>query len=201
MEVFEYVKGLSPGALYLFLAFSAWLENIFPPIPGDTITALGAFFVASGRLSFLGVFLASTIGSTVGFFTLFLLGKHLGREFFIRKDLRYFPKELIFRAEERYKRHGYLVVALNRFLPGVRSVISVAGGIVGLKSSYVIVLSLISASCWNLIWIYAGFLFGKNWIMVKEGVMRLMKSYNAIVGTLILVVVVFIFVKKYKKSK
>ena len=46
--------------LYVFLFFSAIIENLFPPIPGDTITVFGAFLVGTGRLSYFFVYLATT---------------------------------------------------------------------------------------------------------------------------------------------
>lgn len=200
MDVLQYTKGLSPSTLYLFLVFSSWLENIFPPIPGDTITALGAFFVATGKLDFLWVFLSTTFGSVSGFFTLFLLGRYLGREFFMKKDFRYFSKEMIRKAEERYKVHGYIVVALNRFLPGIRSVISIVSGILKLNSIYVLLFALLSAACWNLIWIYAGFLLGTNWETVKHGITRLIRNYNLVAGILVVGIFLFIIYKKRRSN-
>jgi len=49
--------------LYIFLFLSAVVENLFPPIPGDTITAFGAFLVGTGRLDFLLVYTSTTLGS------------------------------------------------------------------------------------------------------------------------------------------
>ena len=57
--------------LYLFLFASSIIENLFPPIPGDTITAFGAFLAGIGKLDFLMVIIITTIGSTIGFMLLF----------------------------------------------------------------------------------------------------------------------------------
>lgn len=200
MDILQYTKDLNPLTLYLFLVFSSWLENIFPPIPGDTITALGAFFVATGKLDFIWVFASTTFGSVLGFFTLFLLGRYLGREFFMKKNFKYFSAEMINRAEDRYKVHGYIVVALNRFLPGVRSVISIVGGILKLNSLYVLLLALISAACWNLIWIYAGYLLGTNWETVRYGITKLIRNYNIVAGVFIAGIFLFIMYKKKRSN-
>jgi len=70
----------------------------FPPIPGDTITAFGAFLVATERLSFFGVYLSTTLGSLFGFMFLFWIGSLLGRRFFIEKDYRFFRAKDIIRG-------------------------------------------------------------------------------------------------------
>jgi membrane protein DedA with SNARE-associated domain len=74
VEKFLYSLSDLPDLLvYFLLALSAYVENLVPPIPGDTITAFGAFLVGTGRLDFFGVFLSTTLGSLLGFLTLFWL--------------------------------------------------------------------------------------------------------------------------------
>ena len=44
MDAFiTYLNSLPDPLIYLALGVSAFVENVFPPIPGDTITAFGAF--------------------------------------------------------------------------------------------------------------------------------------------------------------
>jgi len=167
--------------VYLLLAASAFVENVFPPIPGDTITAFGAFLVGTGRLDFMGVYLATTIGSVIGFLFLFWLGLLLGRRFFVERDHRFFRVKDILRAEEWFRKYGYWLVLMNRFLPGVRSVISIAGGISRLKIAAVALLATASAAAWNLIWIIVGYFLGTNWAVVKDALARLMFRYNMVI--------------------
>ena len=63
--------------IYLFLWLSAFVENLFPPIPGDTITAFGALLVGIGGLNFFGVYFSTTLGSLLGFLCLFRVGGYL----------------------------------------------------------------------------------------------------------------------------
>ena len=60
----DFLNSLPDGLIYLLLGVSAFVENVFPPVPGDTITAFGAFLVGTQRLSFFGVYLSTTAGST-----------------------------------------------------------------------------------------------------------------------------------------
>jgi len=188
--------------LYLFLFGSSILENLFPPIPGDTITVFGAFLVGIGKLDFFYVYAGTTFGSSVGFILLFYAGAFLEMEFFLNTRFKIFSSHKILAAEKWFSRYGYYVVVLNRFLPGVRSVISIAAGISGLNGMKVFLLSLISAMGWNFLWIYSGYTLGNNWELVQEKISIIIRNYNiAAVIILASAGVIYIGFKKFKKMK
>jgi membrane protein DedA with SNARE-associated domain len=203
MESFLNTLQLLPDELvYLALGVSAFVENVFPPIPGDTITAFGAFLVGIGRLDFWGVYVATTSGSLIGFMALFGLGGFLGRRFFLEKDYRFFKAKDIMRAEGWFRRYGYTLIVINRFIPGARSAISVAGGMARLRAAMVGFLALISCAVWNLIWILAGYGLGAHWEVVEERMAAMLVKYNAAVGGVVLVVVAFLIARaKWKRRK
>jgi membrane protein DedA with SNARE-associated domain len=189
-----------PNSLaYFLLGLSAFVENLFPPIPGDTITAFGAFLVGTGKLSFLGVYLSTTIGSFFGFISLFMIGGFLGRHFFIEKDYRFLKAKDIEKAEKWFSTYGYFLIAFNRFLPGLRSAVSVAAGIVSLKLGRVALLSLISCGMWNLLWILLGFSLGTHWDMVEKKMGQLIETYN--VALLVIIVVLLLSFLVWKKVR
>jgi len=188
-EILKTVMLMNDALLYFFLFISAIIENLFPPIPGDTITVLGAFLVGTGRLDFWYVYISTTLGSVFGFMALVGLGKYLGRKYFHDKDYKHFPKQRIIKTEEWIHSHGYLVVLANRFFPGIRSVISIVTGMSMLKNHLVFLFALISASIWNLIWMYAGFSLGNNWDKVEERITVIFHQYNIIM--IILLVIIF----------
>ena len=177
----QFIKGIDGAYLYPALFISAVLENIIPPIPGDTVTLFGAYLVGIGQLSFSGVFAATALGNFVGFMLLFFLGRFLEKEFFLNRNLRYFPKENLLKAEIWFQKFGYMIILLNRFLSGARSVISIFAGISELKTGKVALYCLISCLLWNGMLIYAGYKAGKNW----ETLTALLKQYNTAVLVLI----------------
>ena len=132
---------------------------------------------------------------------LFWIGSLLGRRFFIEKDYRFFRARDIIRAEEWFRKYGYFLILLNRFFPGIRSVISIAGGISQLKVLRVTLLALISSCAWNLIWISLGYSIGTNWDMVKEKMARIMFSYNLAILILIGLVVLILILGMMKKKR
>ena len=185
--------------IYILLGLSAFVENVFPPAPGDTITAFGAFLVGTNRLQFLKVFISTTVGSLAGFMFLFWIGSLLGRRFFVEKDFWYFKAEDIIRAENWFRKYGYFLILINRFLPGIRSVISVVGGISGLQVFKVFLLALISSGVWNLIWIGMGYSLGSNWETAKARIVEIMTTYNVAVLVLLGVGVLFFVARKVIK--
>ena len=187
--------------LYLFLFASAIVENLFPPIPGDTITAFGAFLAGIGKLDFLMVFIVTTIGSSIGFMLLFYAGVFLGRNFFLNTKIKFISNENIIKAEEWFNKYGYFVVAINRFLPGIRSVISIVAGISGLNGLKVFILSVVSAMFWNFLWIYAGYSLGNNWEKVYEALSVLVTRYNIAAITVLIIAVIVYVLYKFVKSR
>lgn len=201
MERFlEYLDSLPNSLVYLFLGVSAFVENLFPPIPGDTITVYGAFLVGTGRLDFFWVYISTTIGSLLGFMFPFWLGLYLGRRFFIEKDYRFIKAEDIIKAEEWYRRYGYLLIGLNRFFPGIRSAISVAAGISKLRVIPVGFLAFGSCAVWNLVWISLGYALGSNWELFRLRMSQLIVKYHIFLLILFaLFLLIFLIRKKIRK--
>ena len=199
-NILNYLDNLPDFMLYLFLGLGAFLENIFPPAPGDMIVVLGAFLAGAGRLNFILVFITTTAGSLLGFLVLFRLGSYLGRRFFIERDYFFFKKEYIIRAGNWFKKYGYFIITLNRFFPGIRSVISIAGGIYKLETKKVVYLALISSSLWNIVWMSIGFTLGNNWSAVEEKLSYIFARYNMVIFSLFLVLFIYVIIRKNRND-
>lgn len=187
--------------LYLFIFISSVFENLFPPVPGDTIILLSAFLVGTGRLNYFMVFIASASGNIIGFNLLFLTGRYFGKDYFFSKNFRVFSRKKIESAEKWFKKKGYMLVLANRFMPGVRSVISLTAGILQLKPLKIFILSTISISAWTLIWIHVGYTIGDSWDTVKNSAEAILRNYNIIAGILVAAGFAFLIIRKYKKIK
>jgi membrane protein DedA with SNARE-associated domain len=66
------------GTLYIALALAAAIENIFPPIPADTIVAIGSFLAARGKGSVVGTFAATWVGNVGGAMIMYEVGRRYG---------------------------------------------------------------------------------------------------------------------------
>jgi membrane protein DedA with SNARE-associated domain len=189
---------ISPQMAYFLLTVSAFAENVLPPVPGDTVVVFGAYLVSKGQLSFLGVFLSTTIGSVIGFMTMFLIARTFGRQFITSNKSRakIFKVEQLKKVEIWFGNWGYLVILANRFLAGTRSVISIFSGIFHLNIVLVLILSLLSTCIWNSILIFAGVLVGNNW----ELILTIISQYNKILIFLTVLVIGYILYRRYKKK-
>jgi membrane protein DedA with SNARE-associated domain len=195
------MRSLPDFLIYFVLGLSAFVENLVPPIPGDTITAFGAFLVGAGKLSFAGVYISTTLGSLFGFLCLFWVGGLLGRHFFIERDFRFLRAKDIIKAEEWFGRYGYFLILFNRFMPGIRSAVALAAGISRFRTLPVMFLSLLSSAAWNLIWIFMGHTLGTHWETVEKKMGDFLVRYNVAMIILIAsVVLFFIFKKRFRKK-
>ena len=177
---------------YLVLCACACIENLVPPIPGDTVTVFGGYLAGTGKLNFFGVVASTTLGNFAGFMMLFYAGKLLGRQFFYEKDFRLFSRENFIKVSAWFEKFGYSVILGNRFLSGARSVISLCGGIAGLNTLKVGVYSFISCLVWNVLLVAGGCKVGENW----DRIIFMLKRYNTVVLALLVLAVLGFMVKK-----
>lgn len=184
-SLFEFI-GQAPGWLVFTTIFVAsYIENIFPPIPGDTILLFGAYMVGRGDMSFTMALTTTLFGSVLGFMTLYLAGYKFGRGYMYSQQQRWFSPASLQRVERLFERWGYGVVLINRFLAGLRSVVGLFSGIGKLRAWKVMALSFISSLFWNGALIWLGGSVGENW----ETVLMYLKRYNTAVSILLVLVI------------
>ncbi len=124
---------------YLGVGALIAIENIFPPIPSEVILAFGGFMTTKTALNVVGVIIAATLGSTIGAIVLYLIGKILNKERLERiisgkigKVLR-LKKSDIEKADKWFDTKGQKTVFICRFIPIVRSLISIPAGMSEMK--------------------------------------------------------------------
>ncbi len=151
------------------------------------------------KLGFWGVYASTTIGSVIGFVTMYTLGYKYGRAFIQQRRIRekIFKQEDIKKVELWFGKWGYWVILANRFLSGTRSVISLFAGLFHLHPLPVIILALISAMIWNALLIIAGMLLGDNWEIITSIISR----YNQVFVVLLVILSGYLLYRYYKKKK
>ncbi len=188
---------IDPLTAYIVLGISAFVENTVPPIPGDTVTVLGAYLISVDKLEFWGVYISTTVGSVLGFFFMYLIGVRFGRSILnSRIGKKVFNGEQIEKTEIWFNKYGYWIIAANRFLSGTRSVISLFTGFFKLKWYYVLGLAFISAAVWNGLLISAGYMVGENWELIAA----ILSQYNKIVIALTIGIIIYLIVRRKRVS-
>lgn len=157
-----YLSALPALTVYGLLFVIAYGENIVPPIPGDVAVVVGGMVAATGAVSLPVVVALCTVAGGLGFMTVFAVGRRLGNATARPDRLRFLPRAELHRAQEVVGRRGLIVVAVNRFLPGLRSVIGLAVGMSPLRALPVAVLSTLSAGVWSALIAYLGYALVDN---------------------------------------
>ncbi|MBI3182403.1 MAG: DedA family protein [Myxococcales bacterium] len=171
---------------FLVAGLAAMVEYVFPPFPGDSIIVLAGVYAVRGGRSWPLVFAAVTLGSVIGS----SLDYGFGRLIALRVDRRADHKSIlgvplprIRELQAKMRAKGDWVILLNRFLPGVRSLLFVAAGASRMPLSRVMVLGALSAMGWNLLLFAAGLAVGGN---AEELEALLGRYYQAVVALLAL---------------
>lgn len=157
---------------YTGVALLVFLENVFPPIPSEAVIPFAGFAAKRGELNFVGVVIAGTIGSTLGALPLYYLGRYLSeariRAFFADYGnyVGIQPND-IDRAHEWLENHGNLAVFICRLIPGLRSVISISAGIVGMNLAPFLLWTTIGTGAWTLLLTAIGFSLGANYAAIQ----------------------------------
>lgn len=187
---------------YLGIAVLIAIENIFPPIPSEVILSFGGFLTLHSQLNIIGVIIASTIGNILGAVILYLIGKLLNKERLyniidgkIGKVL-YLKKDDIDKSEKWFLDKGKYTVFFCRFVPIVRSLISIPAGTTKMKFSLFLILTLLGSSIWNTVLVCLGAFAGEAWENISNSVDLFAKT------TLVILVVAFIsFVYIFYKNR
>jgi membrane protein DedA with SNARE-associated domain len=165
----DWLASVPTAVLYAVLAAVSAIENVFPPVPADTIVAFGSFLAARGHGTALGAFLATLIGNLAGAMGMFAVGRRYGAG---PLERRLGSERGAKRIQALYGRYGLSALFVSRFIPGVRALVPPFAGALRLPALRVgIVIGSASALWYGLITILA-FHVGSNWdaLLSKLGV-------------------------------
>ncbi len=189
---------------YFGIALLILLENVFPPIPSEVILTFGGFMTTKSDLTVLGVVVASTIGSVGGAVILYWIGRILNVERIERiiekwgKYLR-LTKEDVRKADAWFDKYGPWTVFFCRFIPLIRSLISVPAGMSGMNQWLFLVLTTIGTLIWNLVLVLVGAKVGDNWHQIVN-YMDVYSQFMYAVTAIGIIVFVIWFIRKKKVS-
>ena len=185
---------------YLGVAGLIGLENIFPPIPSEVILTFGGFMTTCTDLTFTGVVVSSTIGSLIGAILLYGIGWILSYDKLCRilsgktgKILHLYPED-IDKAVSWFDKRGNYTVFFCRFIPIVRSLISIPAGCAKMKMLPFLLLTTAGSFIWNTVLVYLGALAGKSWSKIAG----YMDTYSTIVLIILIIAglsVLYFFLK------
>lgn len=161
----------SGGLFGVFLLMVA--ENLFPPIPAELIMPLAGHGAATGRFPLLAVIVAGTAGAVLGNGVWFELARWFGaarsRALLARYGGRFGigPAQVV-QGEAVLRRYGAAAVFVGRFMPGVRTAISLPAGLIELPRVQFYGWTALGTLIWTAGLATAGFYLGDNFAAAER---------------------------------
>ncbi|WP_018152319.1 DedA family protein [Leeia oryzae] len=173
MFIIDFILHIDVHLQALFAQYGLWIYGILfaivfcetglivtPFLPGDSLLfAAGALTVGSGmspHLLVLLLILAALSGDNVNY----LVGRKLGMTLFSNPDSRIFRRDYLDRTHAFFAKHGGKTIIAARFVPIIRTYVPFTAGAGGLRYRRFIGFSVLGATLWVTLLVYAGYLFG-----------------------------------------
>jgi membrane protein DedA with SNARE-associated domain len=193
VDVIERLGALGVGLLI-------FLENVLPPIPSEVILPFAGFAAQRGELNLVAAWASASVGSLAGALVLYGIGAFIGedrlRELSRKRWFVFFGEKDFDRGDRFFNRYGNQVVFFARFIPLVRSVVSVPAGLDRMPLGRFMALTLAGSAIWNAVFIGAGWTLGEKWDVV-EGYMG---PLSYLVVALLAVALVVLVVRKVRRD-
>ena len=186
-SLIDWLVSLPLVALYLALSAVAAAENFFPPLPADTVVALGSFLAAKGEGSVIVAFLVTWFGNVVGAMVMYVLGRKYGAERLERRLIGDKGPKAQATLQTLYGRYGILALFVSRFIPGVRAIVPPFAGALRVPAIPATVAIAGASAVWYGLVSYLGFTLGGNWSQLTHMVGDYGKSFA--IGAAVLIAV------------
>lgn len=191
---------------YLGVFLLIMIENVFPPIPSEVILLFGGFMTTYTKLSIFGMIVASTLGSLFGAIILYYIGKIFNKDRLkkiisgrLGKVLRLKVSD-IDSADNWFDNKGNKTVFFCRFIPLVRSLISIPAGMSEMPMFKFLLYTLFGSLIWNTVLIIVGSVVGENWTKIV-GILDTYSHIVVIILFIIFVVGVYFFYRNRSNKK
>jgi len=196
-HIFASLSAYDPVIIYTLILFIPFVENLFPPSPSDVMVVLAGSLITKGTINFFAALMLSAAGCEIGFMLLYYIGLQTDRKLIHAGKLKFISQESVLEAGRWFTKYGYALILFNRFLSGVRAVISFFAGVSELKMKRTLILSSIGSLVWNAILLGLGVLFGYN----LSAIDHFLSTYTLAISILTLLVAAFFGIRYFIKKK
>lgn len=178
------------------------IENVFPPIPSEVILLFGGFMTTYTNLSVLGMTLSSTLGSLIGAIILYKIGSIFNEKRLKKLINTKFGKILRINNKDidstfnYFQSKGEKTIFFCRFIPLIRSLISVPAGMNKMNMSKFMIYTTLGSLIWNIVLIVIGNIVGSKW----EEILKILDAYSKYTVIILFIVTLIVIFKFYKKK-
>lgn len=155
--------GIPTWLAYVLLGAGAAVENVFPPVPSDTVVVLGGILADRGGLRVWTVLAVAWVSNVGAALLIYALARRHGRDIFrTRWGRRLLRPHQLNQLADFYEQYGLVAIFGSRFLPVLRVLIPAFAGIT--KLGFVrTAIPLASASlAWYTVMVFAGVFASQN---------------------------------------
>ncbi|MBK5943047.1 DedA family protein [Halorhodospira halophila] len=169
--IFAVMIVLAPEAVMPFLGYAVYRAEL------DPLTAL----------------VAASAGATLGSTLIYLVVRAIGGER-VRAGVRRGSRWYLIQERDLevttaiFRRHGAWIVLFGRFVPTVRSLVSIPAGLLPMGLAPFLLLTLLGTTLWNGVLLAAGYATGSNWARLEA----YLGTYGSVV-TLLLAIAAIAF--------
>ena len=157
---------------YGAIALVMLLENLIPPIPSEVVMPYGGYLVYQGRLELLPTVLAGLVGTVLGAWFWYGIGRLISEERigqWLERRGKWLGIQVddLARSRRWFNRHGAAVVFWGRLIPGLRTLVSVPAGIETMPQPAFLAWTTAGSLIWTLLLTLAGQAMGKGYAQVE----------------------------------
>lgn len=201
-EIFSQIASLIMNIIsesgYLGIGFLMILESACIPVPSEIIMPFAGFLTISEKFSFFSVVFWGAFGNLIGSIIAYIVGMYGGRAF-IEKYGKYvlLGKEELDKSQRFFIKYGSASIFFSRFLPIVRTFISLPAGIARMPFKRFCIYTFIGCFIWSGLLVYIGRFLGDNW----QSIEIYFRKFDWLVAAILIAGVVYFFYKKFKIKK
>lgn len=181
-----------------FSYFGILFALCFEFVPAEIVLPLAGYWVYQGEFNIHLMALAGAVGGTIGPMSLYALGRYGGRPI-IEKFGKYFlvNQKQIEISDRFFEKFGSSVAFIARFLPVVRTAISIPCGMAKMNFMKFSFFTFLAMYPITYLYLYLGTKLGPHWDQAGS----LFKQYMSPIVLILLVVIVLLVVIKIIKKK
>lgn len=155
--------GLAYGVIFL-VSLSESLALVGLLVPGTVIMFSAGAVVATGSLGLKPALLLAMAGAVSGDGISYWLGRHFREQLIEVWPFSRYPK-MLKKGEAFFHRHGGKSVLFGRFIGPIRPVIPVVAGMMGMGPAHFLIVNVLSAIGWALVYILTGVFIGASLVV------------------------------------
>jgi len=158
------VVSLMTSLGYVSLFALMTLESASVPIASEVVLPFAGYLAFLGVMNVAAALAVATVAALVGALVDYFLALKLGKAFVERLIARFgLGRDSLEKAEKWFSKRGAWTVFGARFVPLVRSLISLPAGLFRMPLLPFVLYTVGGCVVWNLVLIYAGFAAGALW--------------------------------------